>query len=176
MVLLIWMSSFDTVYVVIFAVVLFLRISQVSRIFPLQYMSIYSNENNTKISHRKFPHLVQNHENICTWNIRRTQYHKLCSFVNIHYIFDMMGSFYLFSKPENIINSCWYIQELKEHAGNIRFFPSLVMMKQKSYKHKPVTHKLPCKLYVVAYKYTPLYLSIITKCVQATSKILYQKI
>ena len=38
-----------------------------SQKFPLQYMPIYSNENITKItklSHRKFSHLVQNRENI----------------------------------------------------------------------------------------------------------------
>ena len=39
--------------------------SQSSRKFLLQYMAIYSNENITKImklSHREYPHLVQNHE------------------------------------------------------------------------------------------------------------------
>ena len=39
--------------------------SQSSQKCPLQYMAIYSNENITKImklSHRKFPHLVQNRE------------------------------------------------------------------------------------------------------------------
>ena len=47
--------------------------SQISRVrtsqkCPLQFMSIYSNENISKIaklSPRKFPHLVQNCENIC---------------------------------------------------------------------------------------------------------------
>ena len=37
--------------------------------FPLQYMANYSNANITKItklSHHKFPHLVQNRESICT--------------------------------------------------------------------------------------------------------------
>ena len=40
-------------------------------------MAIYSNENITKlakISHHKFPHLVQNHKNICTRNIWCIQY------------------------------------------------------------------------------------------------------
>ena len=57
--------ALSTVYMVIFANFA----SQSSRKFPLQYMAIYSNENIkkiTKLSRHKFPHLVQNRENICT--------------------------------------------------------------------------------------------------------------
>ena len=65
--------------VVIFAVVLSLAnfARQSSRKCPLQYMAIYSYENITKIAksrHREYPHLVQNHENICTQNIWRIWY------------------------------------------------------------------------------------------------------
>ena len=57
---------------------LFSRILRVrtSHKFPLQFMSVYSNENIskiTKLSPRKFPHLVQNRENICTQKLWRTQ-------------------------------------------------------------------------------------------------------
>ena len=62
-----------------FAVVLFSRILRVSprEKFLLQFMAIYSNEYITtimKLSHCEFPHLVQNHENICTRNILHIQY------------------------------------------------------------------------------------------------------
>ena len=63
------------VYMVIF--VNFAR--QTSQNFPLQFMSIYSNENIRKIaklSPREFPHLVQNCENICTRKLWRIQYCK----------------------------------------------------------------------------------------------------
>ena len=70
-----------TVYVVIFAVVFtffykFLRVRPRKK-FPLQFMSIYSNENIrkiTKLTPREFLHLVQNHENICTRKLWRIQY------------------------------------------------------------------------------------------------------
>ena len=60
-----------TVRAEIFAVVLFSWISQVkpSRKFPLQFMSIYSNDNISKIAKltpRELLHLVQNRENNCT--------------------------------------------------------------------------------------------------------------
>ena len=48
--------------------------SQTLQKFPLQYMPIYSNENIRKIvklSPCKFPHLVQNSENICTRKLWR---------------------------------------------------------------------------------------------------------
>ena len=53
-----------TVRAEIFAVVLFLRISRVkpSRNFPLQFMSIYSNDNISKIAKlttRELPHLAK---------------------------------------------------------------------------------------------------------------------
>ena len=53
---------------VIFTVVLF--------VFPLQYMAIHSNNSTKfmKLSHRKFSHLVQNRENICTRSIWHIQY------------------------------------------------------------------------------------------------------
>ena len=67
-----------TVYMVIFAVVLFWRISRVSPRKNFYFnMAIHSNENITKItklSHREFPHLVQNRENICKRIIWRIQY------------------------------------------------------------------------------------------------------
>ena len=54
----------NTVRAEIFAVVLFLRISRVkpSRKFPLQFMSIYSNDNISKIAKlttRELPHLAK---------------------------------------------------------------------------------------------------------------------
>ena len=60
-----------TVRAEIFAVVLFSRISRVkpSRKFPLQFMSIYSNDNISKIAKlttRELPHLAKNRENNCT--------------------------------------------------------------------------------------------------------------
>ena len=48
------------------------------RKFPLHFMSIYSNENISKIvklSPREFPHLVQNHDNICSRKLWHIQYH-----------------------------------------------------------------------------------------------------
>ena len=51
--------------------------SQTSRKFPLQFMSIYSNENLRKImklNPHKFSHLVQNCEIICTRKLWRIQY------------------------------------------------------------------------------------------------------
>ena len=64
-----WMRPYTvTVYLGFFAVVLFSRVRP-SRKFPVQYMSIYSNENCRKIvklTPRKFTHIVQNRENICT--------------------------------------------------------------------------------------------------------------
>ena len=64
----------STVYVVIFTVVLFSRNSWVvlAKISTSIYTAIYSNVNITKItnlSHREFPHLVQNRKSICTQNI-----------------------------------------------------------------------------------------------------------
>ena len=64
-----WTSrNWDTVYVVyIRGGFIFVNFaSQSSRKFPLQFMSIYSNENIRKIvklTPCKFPHLVQNREN-----------------------------------------------------------------------------------------------------------------
>ena len=54
-----------TVRAEIFAVVLFLRISRVkpSRKFPLQFMSIYSNDNISKINTSRITAPGQNREN-----------------------------------------------------------------------------------------------------------------
>ena len=64
------------IYMVIFAVVLFLRISRVSPRENFTFnMAIYNNENITKIaklSHRKFARLVQHRKNICTQNVYST--------------------------------------------------------------------------------------------------------
>ena len=74
----------NTVYMVIFAVVLFLRISRVRPCENVHFntMSICSYENIRKIaklSSREFPHLVKNRENICTRNyIWRIQYQSAC--------------------------------------------------------------------------------------------------
>ena len=49
------------------------------RKFPLQFMSIYSNQNIRKImklSPHEFPHLVQNRENICTQKLWHIQYFR----------------------------------------------------------------------------------------------------
>ena len=75
--------SRNTVRGEIFAVVLFSRISRVkpSRKFPLQFMSIYSNDNISKIvklTPRELPHLAKTvkitaHENngvYSNWNIK----------------------------------------------------------------------------------------------------------
>ena len=93
-----------TVYVVIFAVVLFLRNSRVSprKNFHLKYMDIYSNENITKIvklNHREFPHLVQNRENICTRNIWRIEYHRLAWHGTVGYMihhWNLMNGYWMF--------------------------------------------------------------------------------
>ena len=65
--------KFTTVRAEIFAVVLFSRISRVkpSRKFPLQFMSIYSNDNISKIAKlttRECTAPGQNRENNCTRN------------------------------------------------------------------------------------------------------------
>ena len=72
-------QGWATVYVLIFAVVLFSRMSRVrpSQKFPLQFMSTYSNttiRKITKLSLCEFPHLVQSRENICTRKVWRIQY------------------------------------------------------------------------------------------------------
>ena len=54
--------AWSTVYVVIFAVVLFIANFASRSSQKFQYIAIYSNENITK---NKFSHLVQNRENIC---------------------------------------------------------------------------------------------------------------
>ena len=69
---------------IIFARVLFSQISRVrnSRKYPLQFVSIYSNENIskiTKLSPNEFLQLVKNHENNCTrklWCIQYTWMNK----------------------------------------------------------------------------------------------------
>ena len=65
-----------TVYVVIFEMVLFLRILRVrsSRKFPLQFMSIYSDENrqkNREINPMQISALVQNRENNGVYSIQQ---------------------------------------------------------------------------------------------------------
>ena len=66
-----FVSDSTTVYVVIFAVVLFSRISRVGprENFHFRY-GYYGNITKiTKLSHQEFPYLVQHLENICTRNI-----------------------------------------------------------------------------------------------------------
>ena len=63
-------------------VVLFLWISRVSprKNFHFNIWLFVVKENITiiaKLSHHKFPHLVQNRKNICTWNIWCIQYTRL---------------------------------------------------------------------------------------------------
>ena len=61
--------------------------SHSSQKFPLEYTAIYSNEKITKIaklSHREFPHLVQNRENICMQNIWRIQYRPYALTSRLH--------------------------------------------------------------------------------------------
>ena len=96
-----------TVYVVIFAVVLFFTnfASQTARKFPLQFMSIYSNENIrtiTKLTPREFPHLVQNHENICTRKLWRIQYVLSDDVINSLSYGDEL-------QVENIMEATWII-------------------------------------------------------------------
>ena len=67
-------------------------------------MAIYSNENITKItklSHREFPHLVQNRENIRT----RIQYHKA-----IHLPLDFLNRFLPITMHEHeLYGVCMFI-------------------------------------------------------------------
>ena len=64
--------------------------SQTLRKFPLQFMSIYSNDENirkiTKLTPRKFLHLVQNQENICTRKLRLIQYSEHLGLFSIEQI------------------------------------------------------------------------------------------
>ena len=59
---------------------------QTSQKYPLQFMSIYSNENIRKImklSPRKFPHLVQNRENYGVYSIFCIYEIYLLSLINV---------------------------------------------------------------------------------------------
>ena len=106
----------NTVYVAIFAVVLFSQISRVrtSWKFPLQYLSIYSTNKNirkiTKLSPHEFPHLVQNCENICTRNVWRIQ-QLICIFC----------PFRKLSRPElcNLDKNCWILNNTKFWATGV---------------------------------------------------------
>ena len=79
--------------------------SQTARKFPLQFMSIYSNENIrkiTKLTPREFPHLVQNHENICTRKLWRIQYVLSDDVMNSLSYGDKL-------QVENIMEATWII-------------------------------------------------------------------